>query len=57
MEPALNVISGVAGTLPARGTIGEVVWATWLVDYDLGHRWAPLGAGGEQAPRADLHAA
>jgi len=35
------VISGVAGTPPSRGTIGEVNWATWLVDYDLGHRWAP----------------
>ena len=38
---AYYVISGVAGTPPARGTIGEVSWATWLVDYDLGHRWAP----------------
>ena len=38
---AYYVISGVAGTPPSRGTIGEVVWATWLVDYDLGHRWAP----------------
>lgn len=35
------VISGVAGTPPERGTIGDVSWATWLVDYDLGHRWAP----------------
>ena len=35
------MISGVAGTPPSRGTIGEVSWATWLVDYDLGHRWAP----------------
>ena len=23
-----------------RGTIADVSWATWLVDYDLGHRWA-----------------
>ena len=38
---AYYVISGVAGTPPSRGTIGEVSWATWLVDYDLGHRWAP----------------
>jgi purine nucleoside permease len=38
---AYYVISGVAGTPPQRGTIGEVNWATWLVDYDLGHRWAP----------------
>lgn len=42
------ILSGVAGTPPSRGTIGEVVWATWLVDYDLGHRWAadevPAGA-------------
>ena len=35
------IVSGVAGTPPARGTIGSVNWATWLVDYDLGHRWAP----------------
>ena len=38
---AYYVISGVAGTPPSRGTIGEVNWATWLVDFDLGHRWAP----------------
>ena len=37
---AYYILSGVAGTPPSRGTIGEVVWATWLVDYDLGHRWA-----------------
>ncbi|MEO7337996.1 MAG: purine nucleoside permease [Caldimonas sp.] len=37
---AYFVISGVAGTPPSRGTIGEVNWATWLIDYDLGHRWA-----------------
>jgi purine nucleoside permease len=47
LNPALDlsqayfIISGVAGTPPGRGTIGEVNWATWLVDYDLGHRWAP----------------
>ena len=35
------VLTGVAGTPPSRGTIGDVSWATWLVDYDLGHRWAP----------------
>lgn len=38
---AYYVLSGVAGTPPSRGTIGDVVWGTWLVDYDLGHRWAP----------------
>ncbi|MGE8318540.1 MAG: purine-nucleoside phosphorylase [Comamonas sp.] len=38
---AYYVISGVAGTPPARGTIGDVTWGSWLVDYDLGHRWAP----------------
>jgi purine nucleoside permease len=38
---AYFIISGVAGTPPARGTIGEVNWGSWLVDYDLGHRWAP----------------
>jgi len=46
LNPALDfshayfILSGVAGTPPSRGTIGEVVWASWLVDYDLGHRWA-----------------
>ena len=35
------IISGVAGTPPARGTIADVTWSSWLVDYDLGHRWAP----------------
>jgi purine nucleoside permease len=38
---AYFIFSGVAGTPPSRGTIGDVSWATWLVDYDLGHRWAP----------------
>lgn len=40
MSEAYFVISGVAGTPPMRGTIADVSWATWLVDYDLGHRWA-----------------
>jgi hypothetical protein len=54
VEPALRfarayfILSGLAGIPPARGTIGEVVWATWLVDYHLGHRWGadevPSGA-------------
>lgn len=35
------IISGVAGTPPSQGTIASVFWGTWLVDYDLGHRWAP----------------
>ncbi|SEL53179.1 Purine nucleoside permease [Pseudoxanthomonas sp. GM95] len=35
------LLSGVGGTPPSRGTIGEVNWASWLVDFDLGHRWAP----------------
>jgi len=35
------LLTGVAGTPPSRGTIADVKWATWLVDYDLGHRWAP----------------
>lgn len=35
------ILSGVAGIPPRVGTIGDVSWATWLVDYDLGHRWSP----------------
>ncbi|MCG5243769.1 purine-nucleoside phosphorylase [Azospirillum doebereinerae] len=41
LSQAYFIISGVAGTPPSRGTIGEVNWASWVVDYDLGHRWAP----------------
>jgi purine nucleoside permease len=41
MSDAYFIVSGVAGTPPERGTIADVSWATWLVDYDLGHRWAP----------------
>lgn len=35
------IISGVAGTPPSKGTIGDVSWGSWLLDYDLGHRWSP----------------
>jgi purine nucleoside permease len=35
------VLSGVGGTPPSKGTIGDVSWGSWLIDYDLGHRWAP----------------
>lgn len=38
---AYFILSGVGGTPPSRGTIGDVSWGSWLVDYDLGHRWAP----------------
>lgn len=38
---AYYVVTGVAGAPPSRGSIGSVSWASWLVDYDLGHRWAP----------------
>ncbi|WP_255456472.1 purine nucleoside permease [Paraglaciecola sp. L3A3] len=33
------ILSGVGGTPPSKGTIADVSWGTWLVDYDLGHRW------------------
>lgn len=35
------MLSGVGGTPPSQGTIGDVTWGSWLIDYDLGHRWAP----------------
>ncbi|PHI28692.1 purine-nucleoside phosphorylase [Budvicia aquatica] len=41
MSETYFMINGVAGTPPSRGTIGDVSWGTWAVDYDLGHRWAP----------------
>ena len=36
-----HIISGVVGTPPQRGTIGEISGATLLVDCDLGRGWAP----------------
>jgi purine nucleoside permease len=41
MTDTYFMISGVGGTPPSKGTIGDVSWASWLVDYDLGHRWKP----------------
>ena len=35
------ILSGVGGTPPSKGTIGDVSWGSWLIDYDLGHRWSP----------------
>lgn len=35
------ILSGVGGTPPSKGTIGDVTWGSWLIDYDLGHRWSP----------------
>ncbi|GAA6170100.1 hypothetical protein NBRC116591_39130 [Sessilibacter corallicola] len=37
---AYFIFSGVAGTPPSKGTIGDVSIGTYVVDYDLGHRWA-----------------
>ena len=33
------VVSGCSGMSPERGTLGDVVWADALVDYELGHGW------------------
>ncbi|MDR0770001.1 MAG: purine nucleoside permease [Burkholderiales bacterium] len=47
---AYFMISGAAGAPPSKATIGSVIWGTWLVDADLGHRWAPdESAAGELA--------
>jgi purine nucleoside permease len=43
------ILSGVGGTPPSKGTIGDVTWGSWLIDYDLGHRWSP-DEGKEGAP-------
>lgn len=40
-DTAYFVLSGVGGTPPNKGTIADVTWGSWLIDYDLGHRWAP----------------
>lgn len=34
------IITGCGGTPPSVGTVASVFWSDWLVDYDLGHRWA-----------------
>ena len=36
---AYILVSGCAGIPPSRGTLGDVVWADELVDYELGHSW------------------
>jgi purine nucleoside permease len=33
------LVTGCAGISPARGTVGDVIWADALVDYELGHAW------------------
>ena len=33
------LVSGCAGMSPERGTLGDVVWADELVDFELGHGW------------------
>ncbi len=44
------MITGAAGAPPSKATIGSVIWGTWLVDADLGYRWAPSeGKPGEIA--------
>ncbi len=34
------IFTGVAGTPPSKGTIGDISIGTYVVDYDLGHRWS-----------------
>lgn len=42
------IVSGVGGVPPSQGTIADVNWGSWLIDYDLGHRWMPdEGIAGE----------
>ncbi|MGJ8680832.1 purine-nucleoside phosphorylase [Paraglaciecola sp.] len=41
MSQSYFVLSGVGGTPPSKGTIADVSWGSWLIDYDLGHRWKP----------------
>jgi purine nucleoside permease len=36
------VVSGCGGASPDRATLGDVVIATSLVDYELGHAWSEL---------------
>jgi purine nucleoside permease len=33
------LVSGCSGMPPSRGTLGDVVWADELVDFELGHAW------------------
>ncbi len=36
---AYILVSGCSGMSPERGTLGDVVWADELVDFELGHGW------------------
>ncbi len=36
---AYIIVSGCGGMPPERGTLGDVVIADYLVDYELGHSW------------------
>lgn len=47
---AYFMISGAAGAPPSQATIGSVIWGTWLVDADLGHRWAPDESASDEMP-------
>lgn len=33
------ITSGCSGVSPERGTLGDVFFCDWVVDYDLGHSW------------------
>ncbi|MCL2871409.1 MAG: purine nucleoside permease [Betaproteobacteria bacterium] len=47
---AYFMISGAAGAPPSKATIGAVIWGTWLVDADLGHRWASNESTSNEMP-------
>ncbi|MDR2709886.1 MAG: purine nucleoside permease [Burkholderiales bacterium] len=47
---AYFLITGAAGAPPSRATIGSVIWGTWLIDADLGHRWMPDESVGGEMP-------
>ncbi|MGL6235089.1 MAG: hypothetical protein ACRC20_07060 [Segniliparus sp.] len=52
-DKAYYLFTGVAGTPPERGSIGDASWGSWLVDFDLGHKWGDKdGAPGDGGFRA-----
>jgi len=44
---AYFLLMGCAGSPPSQATVGDVFWATHIIDYDLGHRWAERDGDGK----------
>lgn len=41
LSKTIFVTSGIAGTPPEVGTLGDAAWADYVIDFDLGHHLVP----------------